>query len=177
MAKTLYSLLFGWLNEYINQKLCRDDFAMFIGLFDLPGPQNLSSRPSTLDQFCINFANKWLQHFLLRRLFESHIAKYNTEDISRFVPSIPYFYNSECMRKPGGLIHIMDDQTRTQEDGPHHGRSLPKEVGQPLLFQIRQHGQERLSLPSTTLTARSPTLPNCSSSAIWMPSIPILFRC
>ncbi|KAF8345668.1 glycosyltransferase family 2 protein, partial [Amanita rubescens] len=109
LAKTLYSLLFGWLNEYINQKLCRDDFATFIGLFDLPGPQNLSSRPNTLDQFCINFANERLQHFLLRRLFESH-------GISRFVPSVPYFDNSECVRllqhKPGGLIHIMDDQHR-----------------------------------------------------------------
>ncbi|KIM50078.1 hypothetical protein SCLCIDRAFT_67044, partial [Scleroderma citrinum Foug A] len=38
-AKTLYSLLFTWLNDHINQCLCRDDFDMFIGLFDLPGPQ------------------------------------------------------------------------------------------------------------------------------------------
>lgn len=116
LAKTLYSLLFGWLNEYINQKLCRDDFATFVGLFDLPGPQNLSSRPNTLDQFCINFANERLQHFLLRRLFESHVAEYNAEGISRFVPTVPYFDNSECVRllqhKPGGLIHIMDDQAR-----------------------------------------------------------------
>ncbi|KAK2462553.1 hypothetical protein APHAL10511_005523 [Amanita phalloides] len=116
LAKTLYSLLFGWLNEHINQKLCRDDFSTFIGLFDLPGPQNLSSRPNTLDQFCINFANERLQHFVLRSLFESHVAEYNSEGISRFVPTVPYFDNSECVRllqnKPGGLIHIMDDQAR-----------------------------------------------------------------
>ena len=116
LAKTLYSLLFGWLNEYINQKLCRDDFTTFIGLFDLPGPQNLTSRPNTLDQFCINFANERLQHFVLRRLFESHVAEYSAEGISRFVPTVPYFDNSECIRllqhKPGGMIHIMDDQAR-----------------------------------------------------------------
>ncbi|KAF8634990.1 hypothetical protein AX15_000605 [Amanita polypyramis BW_CC] len=116
LAKMLYSLLFGWLNEHINQKLCRDDFATFIGLFDLPGPQNLSSRPNTLDQFCINFANERLHNFILRRVFESHVTEYEAEGISRYVPTVPYFDNSECVRllqhKPGGLIHIMDDQAR-----------------------------------------------------------------
>ncbi|KAF8128185.1 hypothetical protein EV363DRAFT_1400665 [Boletus edulis] len=37
-----------------------------------------------------------------------------TKGISRFVPLVPYFDNTECVRllqnKPGGLIHIMDDQ-------------------------------------------------------------------
>jgi chitin synthase len=116
LAKTLYSLLFAWLNEHINQRLCRDDFTMFIGLFDLPGPQNMSSRSNSLDQFCVNFANERLQSWTQKRLFESHVSEYNTEGISRFVPQVPYFDNAECVRllqnKPGGLIHIMDDQAR-----------------------------------------------------------------
>ncbi|KAG5643421.1 hypothetical protein DXG03_000965 [Asterophora parasitica] len=116
LAKTLYSLLFGWLNEHINQKLCKDDFSTFIGLFDLPGSQNMTSRSNSLDQFCVNFANERLQSWTQKRLFESHVAEYNTEGISRFVPQIPFFDNAECIRllqhKPGGLIHIMDDQAR-----------------------------------------------------------------
>jgi chitin synthase len=116
LAKTLYSLLFAWLNEHINQCLCRDDFATFIGLFDLPGPQNMSSRPNSLDHFCINFANERLHNWAQRRLFESHVDEYAAEGISRFVPTVPYFDNAECIRllqnKPGGLIHIMDDQAR-----------------------------------------------------------------
>ncbi|KIM80662.1 glycosyltransferase family 2 protein [Piloderma croceum F 1598] len=116
LAKTLYSLLFAWLNEHINQRLCRDDFATFIGLFDLPGPQNMSSRPNSLDHFCINFANERLHNWIQRRLFESHVDEYAAEGISRFVPTVPYFDNAECIRllqnKPGGLIHIMDDQAR-----------------------------------------------------------------
>ncbi|KAF7347345.1 Glycosyltransferase family 2 protein [Mycena venus] len=118
LAKMLYSLLFAWLNEHINQRLCKDDFSTFIGLFDLPGPQNLSSRPNSLDQFCINFANERLQSWTQHRLFESHVPEYTTEQlIPRLLPaSFPYFDNSECIRllqnRPGGLVHIMDDQAR-----------------------------------------------------------------
>ena len=49
LTKTLYSLLFTWLNEHINQRLCRDDFDMFIGLFDLPGLQNMTGWPNLLN--------------------------------------------------------------------------------------------------------------------------------
>lgn len=124
LAKTLYSLLFAWLNEYINQRLCRNDFDTFIGLFDLSSPQNMMTRPNSLDQFCINFANKCLQHFTQKHIFELHIDEYQMEGISCIVPSVPYFDNAECIRllqnKPGGLIHIMDDQARRSHKKTDH---------------------------------------------------------
>ena len=110
------ALLFAWLNKHINRRLYRDDFNTFIDLFDLPGPQNMTSRPNSLDQFCINFANERLQNFIQKHIFESHVDEYETEGISRFDPSVPYFDNAECVRllqnMPGSLIHIMDDQAR-----------------------------------------------------------------
>lgn len=156
LAKTLYSLLFGWLNEHINQKLCRDDFATFVGLFDLPGPQNLSSRPNTLDQFCINFANERLQHFILRRLFETHVTEYNAEGITRYVPSVLHFDNTECIRllqnKPGGLIHIMDDQARKTPKKTDHTmvEAFQKRWGNHLSFKAG--GTDRSGFPTFTVS-------------------------
>ncbi|KAJ7234925.1 hypothetical protein C8J57DRAFT_1479809 [Mycena rebaudengoi] len=65
LAKTLYSLLFAWLNEH-----------------------NLSSCPNSLDQFCINFANEHLRSWTQHWLFETHVAEYTTKTlILRFVPA------------------------------------------------------------------------------------------
>nr|ANG56510.1 chitin synthase 5.1 [Ustilago esculenta] len=115
LAKSLYSLLFAWVNESLNQKLCRDDFHTFIGLLDLPGFQNLS-RANSLDQFCVNFACESLHRFMLRSVFEKRRDEFADEAIQHLSPEIPYFDNAETLRlmtnQPGGLIHIMDDQAR-----------------------------------------------------------------
>ncbi|KAF9236597.1 P-loop containing nucleoside triphosphate hydrolase protein, partial [Melanogaster broomeanus] len=118
------SFLFAWLNEHINQGLCCDDFDTFIGLFDLPGPENMTSRPNSLDQFCVNFANERLHSFVQKRIFEAQVDEYQTKGISHFVPTIPYFDNAKCIRllqnKPGGLINIMDDQARRSHKKTDH---------------------------------------------------------
>jgi chitin synthase len=58
----------------------------------------MSSRPNSLDQFCINFANERLQNWFQKSLFERHVNEYTIEGISRFVPQVPYFDNAECIR-------------------------------------------------------------------------------
>lgn len=110
LAKVLYSLLFSWIVEYINTKLCHEDFASFIGVVDLLGFQNRTT--NSLDQFCVNFANEKMHNFVLHQIFEANTEEYRSEGIS--IPNIPFFDNTECLRmlvKPStGIIAIMDDQ-------------------------------------------------------------------
>lgn len=158
LAKILYSLLFSWLNESINQKLCRDDFSNFIGLFDLPGPQNMAtsaSRSNSLDQFCVNFANERLHGWIQKQMFEAHVDEYNQEGISRFVPTVPYFDNAECVRllsnMPGGLIHIMDDQARRAPKKTDHSmvEAFGKRWGNHSSFKVG--GMDRSGFPTFTI--------------------------
>ena len=54
----------------------------------------MSSRPNSLDHFCINFANECLQNWIQKSLFERYVNEYTTEGISSFVPQVPYFDNT-----------------------------------------------------------------------------------
>ncbi|KAG9288293.1 hypothetical protein G9A89_021324 [Geosiphon pyriformis] len=111
LAKALYSLLFSWIVEYINTKLCHDNFASFIGIVDLVGFQNLAT--NSLDQFCVNFANEKIHNFILNQVFEARNDEFRTEGINT-IPYVEWFDNTACLEmltKPTtGLIAIMDDQ-------------------------------------------------------------------
>ena len=158
LAKTLYSLLFAWLNESINQKLCRDDFATFIGLFDLPGSQNIPQsavRANSLDQFCVNFANERLQNWVQKRIFDRHTDEYMAEGIQQFSPPVSYFDNTECVRMithhTGGLIHIMDDQARRAPKKTEHTmlEAFTKRWGNHASFKTG--GTDRTGFPTFTI--------------------------
>ncbi|WRT65066.1 uncharacterized protein IL334_002008 [Kwoniella shivajii] len=121
LARTLYSLLFSWLNEHINQKLCKDSFGSFIALLDLPGIQNNLGPVAmfnSLDQFCFNFANEKVQNWVLHRIHETTLEEAGKEKLT--ANRIPYFDNSECVKMlsdvKGGLIPMMDDQARKKRN-------------------------------------------------------------
>ena len=115
----------------------------------------MTSRPNSLDQFCVNFANERLLNFIQKRLFEAHVQQYNSEGISRFVPHVPYFDNSECVRllqnRPGGLIHIMDDQARRQPRKTDHTmvEAATKRWGNHSSF--KSGGMDRSGFPTFTV--------------------------
>lgn len=131
LAKTLYGLLSAWIGEQINSKLSRDDFDSYVGLVDMPG---FAATPATgrhgirssssLDQLVVNFSNEYLHRWCLHSLFESHKEEYADEGLAPLVPEVSYFDNSESLRlflnSPGGLVHIIDDQSRRMPKKTNH---------------------------------------------------------
>ncbi len=159
LAKNLYSLLFSWLNEFVNQKLCKDDYTSFIGFLDLAGFQNITSsstRSNSLDQFCVNFANERLHQWVRRQIFDRHTDEYVSEGLSGIIPTVPYFDNSECVRMisamPGGLIHIMNDQVRRMPKKTDHTmvEAMTKRWGNHTSFRIG--GMDHSGFPTFTVS-------------------------
>ncbi|KAJ3168219.1 hypothetical protein HDU88_001658 [Geranomyces variabilis] len=70
LAKTLYSLVFSWLVEHINTRLCKDECATFVGVVDLAGFQD--QKRNDIEQLLGNFANERLQQFVTKRILDSH---------------------------------------------------------------------------------------------------------
>ncbi|KAG1144358.1 hypothetical protein G6F37_007463 [Rhizopus arrhizus] len=96
IVRDLYSLLFSWLVEYLNTKLCTDKAHSFIGVLDFPGPrlQNNQSH-NNFNSFCVNLANERLQHFCQRTIFEADAEEYRMEGLP--VTDVPYFNNQACV--------------------------------------------------------------------------------
>jgi chitin synthase len=159
LANTLYSLLFTWITEHLNQKLCKDDFASFIGLLDFPGFQNLAgatSRNNSLDQFCVNYANEKMQNWIQQRVFNGMTADFAQEGLTGLSPPVAFFDNSECLRlidnQPGGLIHITDDQARRVPKKTEHTmiEAYAKRWGNHGSFKLS--GMDRTGFPTFTVS-------------------------
>ncbi|CEI87391.1 hypothetical protein RMCBS344292_01806 [Rhizopus microsporus] len=71
LARTLYNVLFLWIVESINQRICysgSDDSVNIIGILDQFGFQNHAS--NGFEQFCTNIANEYLNCFFLSETFD-----------------------------------------------------------------------------------------------------------
>ena len=114
LSRMLYALLFAWLTEHVNQSFSRDDFATYIGLLDTPGWANNST--NSLEAFCVNLTAELVQRHCTHALCERRIEELQHEGLSHLAPAPAAEDNRDCVRLlthyPGGLIHIMDDQTR-----------------------------------------------------------------
>lgn len=117
LACSLYGLVFSWIGEFLNEKLCREDFATFIALVDFPGPMHGADRDGLgIEAFCTNLASERLQDYVLEQLYEANKSEYASEEIALPGVETKHASNSETVRlltnMPGGLVHIIDDQSR-----------------------------------------------------------------
>ncbi|WFD42488.1 chitin synthase [Malassezia psittaci] len=114
LMRMLYSLLFAWLNEFVNQQLSNDQFHAYIGLFDIPGFSNRVH--NSLDQFAVNLLADTVHRHMSVSLLERRTVEMEQEGLSHMAPLPIASDEPERLRLltnfPGGLVHIMDDQTR-----------------------------------------------------------------
>lgn len=116
LAQTIYSLLFSWLVEHINQRTYTDQFNSFIGLLDFPGTQPSGFGSVGFEQFCIDYANERMYNFIMNRTFESDNVEFQSEAIQ--LPQISYADNSTCIdlfEKPtrgiNAILNKMSEKT------------------------------------------------------------------
>ncbi|KAM7091716.1 LOW QUALITY PROTEIN: unconventional myosin-XV [Ciconia maguari] len=111
IAKTLYSLLFGWLTDRINKLVYPRQEALSIAILDIYGFEDLSF--NSFEQLCINYANEYLQFFFNKIVFQEEQEEYLREQIEW--KEIPFSDNQPCIdlisQKPYGILRILDDQS------------------------------------------------------------------
>ncbi|KAM6896932.1 LOW QUALITY PROTEIN: unconventional myosin-XVB [Xenentodon cancila] len=111
IAKALYSVLFDWLLERINDWLSPSEMDSTVGVLDIYGFEDLGV--NSFEQLCINFANEQLQHFVNKALISQEQEEYTAEHIQWYPMSLKDFQS--CLElissKPHGILRILDDQT------------------------------------------------------------------
>ncbi|CAG8448686.1 13567_t:CDS:10 [Ambispora leptoticha] len=136
LARALYSILFTWIVEHINSKLCNsDEPPNFIGLLDQPGYQNFTK--NSFEQFCLNVASEEIENFVLKNLFDDTIggnAEINRDGVS--LPRVLTMDNSGCVEllrgndyitstnsnaKKTGLVSILDQESFNVQNGREAG--------------------------------------------------------
>lgn len=84
LAHTLYSLLFAWMVERINTKLCAADeskFNSFVGVLDFPGLQQSSQGAASFYSFVVNVAAERVHQFMVEQLYRNTTRLYESEGI------------------------------------------------------------------------------------------------
>ncbi|KAJ7987826.1 hypothetical protein DPEC_G00330550 [Dallia pectoralis] len=119
IAKALYSVLFDWLLEQINDWLSPTEMDCTVGVVDMYGFEDLGV--NSFEQLCINFANEQLQHFVNKAVLTQEQEEYNTEQIQWYpVPSRDFHSCLDLISsRPHGILRILDDQTSLPQATDH----------------------------------------------------------
>ncbi|XP_054801959.1 myosin-11 isoform X2 [Prosopis cineraria] len=110
LAKTIYSRLFDWLVDKINNSIGQDpNSKSLIGVLDIYGFE--SFKTNSFEQFCINFTNEKLQQHFNQHVFKMEQEEYTKEQINWSY--IEFVDNQDVLdlieKKPGGIIALLDE--------------------------------------------------------------------
>ncbi|KAK1390713.1 Myosin-8 [Heracleum sosnowskyi] len=110
LAKTVYSKLFDWIVNKINDSIGQDPGSKYlIGVLDIYGFE--SFKTNSFEQFCINLTNEKLQQHFNEHVFKMEQEEYTKENIDWSY--IEFEDNQDVLdlieKKPGGIIALLDE--------------------------------------------------------------------
>ncbi|KAG5112842.1 hypothetical protein JHK82_036111 [Glycine max] len=110
LAKIVYTRLFDWLVDKINNSIGQDpDSKSLIGVLDIYGFE--SFKTNSFEQFCINLTNEKLQQHFNQHVFKMEQEEYKKEEIDWSY--IEFVDNKDVLdlieKKPGGIIALLDE--------------------------------------------------------------------
>ncbi|KAK8199579.1 class V myosin-like protein [Phyllosticta capitalensis] len=115
VAKYIYSSLFDWLVENINQSLATEEVMgqvkSFIGVLDIYGFEHFAK--NSFEQFCINYANEKLQQEFNQHVFKLEQEEYLREQIDWTF--IDFADNQPCIdliEGKLGILALLDEESR-----------------------------------------------------------------
>ncbi|XP_057445257.1 myosin-6-like isoform X2 [Lotus japonicus] len=110
LAKIVYSRLFDWIVDKINNSIGQDPNSQYlIGVLDIYGFE--SFKTNSFEQFCINLTNEKLQQHFNQHVFKMEQEEYTKEEIDWSY--IEFVDNQDVLdlieKKPGGIIALLDE--------------------------------------------------------------------
>ncbi|KAG5240727.1 myosin [Salix suchowensis] len=110
LAKIVYSRLFDWIVNTINNSIGQDpNSKSLIGVLDIYGFE--SFKTNSFEQFCINLTNEKLQQHFNQHVFKAEQEEYTKEEIDWSY--IEFIDNQDVLdlieKKPGGIISLLDE--------------------------------------------------------------------
>ena len=115
VAKYIYSSLFDWLVEIINDSLAKPEILehvqSFIGVLDIYGFEHFTK--NSFEQFCINYANEKLQQEFNQHVFKLEQEEYAREEIDW--KYIDFSDNQPCIdliENKLGVLALLDEESR-----------------------------------------------------------------
>ncbi|XP_012569386.1 myosin-6-like isoform X1 [Cicer arietinum] len=110
LAKIVYTRLFDWLVDTINNSIGQDpESKSLIGVLDIYGFESFNN--NSFEQFCINLTNEKLQQHFNQHVFKMEQEEYKKEEIDWSY--IEFVDNQDILdlieKKPGGIISLLDE--------------------------------------------------------------------
>lgn len=124
LAKAVYSRLFDFIVQRINQSIPFSSSSHYIGVLDIAGFEYF--QVNSFEQFCINYCNEKLQQFFNERILKEEQALYEREGLS--VKKIEYVDNQDCIDllegKGTGIFDLLDEESKLPRSSHTHFTSV-----------------------------------------------------